>query len=206
MRPALVIKPNPVTDYSIGMLQSLKPFTMNTLLFQSSDYALDHPVLLRTVGRDELLLQAVASEQGCEASAGKDQAIVRAKQEGLPHSAQGSKPGNQGLLQGRFSRPGFARTRQMPAQEPSGVAVDHQCQGHPAISTCPDAAKIGRPALIRRDRHRRKCFYSRPIADRALLHLPTRDLEDPLNGVLVHVQKAGHGSVAIRRGPAQSMP
>jgi len=37
MRPALVIKPNPVTDDSIGMLQGLKPLTLNTLLFQSSD-------------------------------------------------------------------------------------------------------------------------------------------------------------------------
>ncbi len=52
MRPALVIKPNPVTDDSIGMLQGLKPLTMNTLLFQGSDYTLDHPVLLGTVGRD----------------------------------------------------------------------------------------------------------------------------------------------------------
>ena len=116
MRPALVVKPNPVTDDSIGMLQGLKPLTMNTLLFQSSDHTLDHPVLVGTVGRDELLLQAVASDQGCEASAGKDQAIVGSQQEGLPHSAQGSKPGDQGLLQGRFSRSGLARARQMSSR------------------------------------------------------------------------------------------
>ena len=76
MRPALVVKLNPVTDDSIGMLQGLKPLTMNTLLFQGSDYTLDHPILLRAVGRDALLLQTVASDQGCEASAGKDQAIL----------------------------------------------------------------------------------------------------------------------------------
>ena len=133
MRPALVVKPNPVTDDSIGMLQGLKPLTMNTLLFQGSDYTLDHPVLLGTVGRDELLLQAVASDQGCEAPAGEDQTVVRAKQEGLLHSAQGSKPRDQGLLQGRFSRSGFARTRQMPAQKLSGVAVDYQREGDPAV-------------------------------------------------------------------------
>jgi len=74
MRPALVIKPNPVIDDSIGMLQGLKPLTLNTLLFQSSDNALDHPVLLRAVGRDELSFQAVASDQCCEAPAGEDQA------------------------------------------------------------------------------------------------------------------------------------
>jgi len=129
----LVVKPNPVTDDSIGMLQGLKPLTMNTLLFQGSDHTLDHPVLLGTVGRDELLLQTIASDQGREASAGKDQAVIRSQQEGLPHSAQGSIPSNQGLLQGRFSRSGFARTRQMPAQKLSGVAVDHQRKSHPAM-------------------------------------------------------------------------
>ena len=185
----MVVKPNPATDDSIGMLQGLKPLTMNTLLFQGSDYTLDHPVLLRTVGRDELLFQAVASDQGSEASAGEDQAIVGSQQEGLLHSAQGSKPGNQGLLQCRFSRSGFARTGQMPAQKLSGVAVDHQRQRYPAIPARPDAAEVCGPALIRRNRHRRERFYSRPKANRALLYLPTPDLEDPLNGVLVHVQK-----------------
>jgi len=159
MRPALVVKPNPVTDDSICMLQGLKPLTMNTLLFKGSDYTLDHPVLLGTVWRDELLLQTIASNQGREASVGEDQAIVRAQQEVLLHSAQGSKPSNQGLLQGRFSRSGFARTRQMPAQKLSGVAVDYQRQGHPTISARPDAAEVCGPAVIRRNRHRRKRLY-----------------------------------------------
>ena len=122
MRPALVVKPNPVTDDSIGMLQGLKSLTMDALLSQSSDHALDHPVLLGTVGRDELLLQAIAPDQGSEATAGEDQAIVRSKQKGLLHSAQGSEPCNQGLLEGGFSRLGLARTRQMPALKLSGVA------------------------------------------------------------------------------------
>jgi hypothetical protein len=198
MRPALVVKPNPVTDDSIGMLQGLKPLTMNTLLFQGSDHTLDHPVLLRAVGRDELLLQAIAPDQGCEATASEDQAIIRAKREGLLHSPQSAEPRNQGLLKGRFSRSGLARTRQMPAQKLSGVAVDHQRQGHPAVSSRPDATKVSRPALIRRDRDRGQRLDSGPKANRALFNLPASDLEDPLNGVLVHVQKARHGSVAIR--------
>ncbi len=76
MRPALVVKPNPVTDDSIGMLQGFKPLTMNTLLFQGSDHTLDHPILLRAMRRDELLFEPVASDQGREASAGEDQTIV----------------------------------------------------------------------------------------------------------------------------------
>ena len=126
MRPALVVKPNPVTDDSIGMLQGFKPLTMNTLLFQSSDHALYHPVLLRAVRRDELLSQAIASDQGREASAGEDQAIVRSQEKRLLDFPQCSKPSNQGLLQSGFCRLGFARTRQVPAQKFSGVAVNHQ--------------------------------------------------------------------------------
>ncbi len=98
MGPALVVKPNPVTDGSIGMLQGLKPLAMKKLLFQGSDYTLDHPVLLRALGRDELLFQAVASDQGCEAPAGEDQAVFRSQQKGQLQSAQGFKPGNQCLL------------------------------------------------------------------------------------------------------------
>ena len=112
MRPALVVKPNPVTDDSIGMLQGLKPAAMNTLLFQSSDHTLDHPVLLGTVWCVELLSQAVASVQDCEASTGKVQAIVRAQQKKLFYFTQCSKPSNQGMLQSGFCCLGFARTRQ----------------------------------------------------------------------------------------------
>lgn len=49
MRLALIVKLNPVTDDSIGMLQGFKLLTMNTLLFQGPD-TLDHPVLLRAMG------------------------------------------------------------------------------------------------------------------------------------------------------------
>ncbi len=56
----MVVEVNPITDGSTCMLQSLEPVTMDTLLFQSSNDPLDQPVLLRGVGRDELLLQSIA--------------------------------------------------------------------------------------------------------------------------------------------------
>ena len=198
MRLALVEEPKLVTDDAIGMQQGLKPLTINTLLFQGSDYTFYDSFSLRAVRRDELLFQTVASDHGSDASVGKDQAIVRSQQEGLLHSAQGSKSRNRGLLQSRFSRSGLARTRQIPAQKLSGVAVVNQSQGHPSIPTRPDSAEARGPALIRRDCHRRQCLNSRPKAIRSLLHLPTPDLEEPPKGGLVHVQKAGHSSVAIR--------
>ena len=176
---------------------------MNTLLFQGSDHTLDHPILLRAVRRDELLFEPVASYQGCEASAGENQAIVRPKQEGLLYFPQSSKPSDQGLLKRGYCRLGFARTRPMQSQKFSGVAVDYQRQGYPAVSSRPDTAQICRPALVRTDRYRRQCLYPGSKANRALLQLPAADMKDPLNGVLVHVQEACHGSVA-RRGYSAS--
>lgn len=37
--------------------------TVNTLFLQRADEALDHPNLLRAKGRDELMLQSIASNQ-----------------------------------------------------------------------------------------------------------------------------------------------
>jgi len=71
---------------------------------------------LPAMRRDELLFQPVASYQGCEASDGKDQAIVRAKQKRFRHSAHSSVSGDQGLLGRSLSGLGLARSRQMPAQ------------------------------------------------------------------------------------------
>ena len=63
MRASVVVKTDPVTDHSAGMLQSLKAVTMNTLLFQSPDHSFHQTVLLGRVWRDEFLLQAVAPDQ-----------------------------------------------------------------------------------------------------------------------------------------------
>lgn len=60
MWPLVVVKANPVTDDPTGVLQSFKPVSVGTLLLEGSNHTLDHPVLLRAVGRDELLLQAIA--------------------------------------------------------------------------------------------------------------------------------------------------
>lgn len=57
MWPAKVIKMNPVVNHSAGMLQGFKSLPIHTLLLQRSNDTLHHPVLLRAMGRDELLLQ-----------------------------------------------------------------------------------------------------------------------------------------------------
>lgn len=58
----MVVQADPVCDHAAGVLQGFEPVAMHALVFERSDHALDHAVLLRAVGNDELLLQAMAPD------------------------------------------------------------------------------------------------------------------------------------------------
>ena len=146
----LVVEPDPVTQYTAGVLQGLEPVPVGTLLLDRADDPLDHAVLLRAVRSDELLLQAVASDQAGIAAAGEHQAIVRAQQEGLWNPPQCAEPGDQSMLQRCLGRFGPGAARELPAQQFPAVAVDDDCQCAPLVLAGPDAAQVGGPALIRR--------------------------------------------------------
>lgn len=96
----LVVEIDPVTNDSIRMRQSLETMTMGALFLQRPDQSFNEPILLRRVGRDERLLQAIAFDRRRVTAAGKSQAIIRAQQEGFIHLARGAKSGDQGLLRG----------------------------------------------------------------------------------------------------------
>lgn len=128
MRAAAIVKGNPVTDDAHRVLEAFEAVAMYALLLQRPDEALDHAVLLRAVRGDELLLQPVAADYGCEVMAGEDQAIVRPQQELVFDTTQGAEPRDQGMLKGGAGRCRLARFRKVPAQQLAGVAVDHQGQ------------------------------------------------------------------------------
>ena len=72
----VVVKADPVANHTAGVLQRLEPVAVHALVFERSDHALDHAVLLRAVRGDELLLQAIAFDQGRVAAAGEHQTVV----------------------------------------------------------------------------------------------------------------------------------
>jgi len=108
MRPLVVVELDPVANDTAGMLQSLEAVAVDALLLQRPDHPLHQAVLLRGVGRDEFLLQAIAFDQRRVTAAGEDQAVVRTLQEGLLHAPQRTEACDQGLLQRAFSGAGFA--------------------------------------------------------------------------------------------------
>lgn len=75
----MVVKADPIADHAVGVLQGFESVAVHALVFERADHALDHAVLLRAVRGDELLLQAIALDQGCVAAAGEHQAVVRSQ-------------------------------------------------------------------------------------------------------------------------------
>ncbi len=94
----IVVEGNPVTQHTAGVLDGFKAVTMHALLFYRTDQSFDHPVLLRAMRGNELLLQPVALHRCGVAARGEDQAIIRAKQERRFDSAQGAISADERLL------------------------------------------------------------------------------------------------------------
>jgi hypothetical protein len=78
MRPTRVVPVDPLRDDAACLGKRCEALKPDTFLLQAAEESLDHPVLLRAVGRDELLLQAVFLASRPEALGIEDQAIVRA--------------------------------------------------------------------------------------------------------------------------------
>jgi hypothetical protein len=87
MGPLVVVELDPIADHAAGVLQGFEAVAVDALLFQRADHPLHETVLLRGVGRDELLLQAVTFDQRRLVAAGEDQAVVRAQQERRLHTS-----------------------------------------------------------------------------------------------------------------------
>jgi len=115
---------------------------MSALLFKRPDDPFDHTILLWAMRRDELLPKAVAGHQRGVAAAGKNEPVVRPKQERLWHTAQRTEAGDQSVLQSAAGGCRLAAARQMPAEQFTRMAIDHQRQRCPAITSRPDAAQI----------------------------------------------------------------
>lgn len=94
-----MVEGDSATDHPQGVRLAFEATPMHALPLRCPDHALYHPVLLRTVQHDELLLQAVAAHQAGVVATGEYQIAVRAQFERLSHTAQCAVAGNTHLLQ-----------------------------------------------------------------------------------------------------------
>ena len=107
----------PICDHATGVLQGFEPVAVYALVFERSDHALDHAVLLRAARGDEFLLQAISLGQGRAAAAAEHQTVVRPQQEWAFAPAQTTIASDQDLLQRSFGSFGAAASSQVPTQQ-----------------------------------------------------------------------------------------
>ena len=107
----MVVEPNPVSQHSSRMLHCFKPLPVNTLLLDRSNDPLHQSVLLRTMRRDEFLLQAVAPYKPGVAATREDQPVIASQKKRSGHTAQGAIAVDQRLLQCRLRSRCLGRSR-----------------------------------------------------------------------------------------------
>ena len=93
----------PLGSGSTGFSEAAEVMLPDTLFLEAAKEALDEAVLLRGLGRDELLTQAVIPAGDTKALALKDQAIVLAHYRSGTGGPQRAETRQAGLLEGAFS-------------------------------------------------------------------------------------------------------
>ncbi len=66
VRPTVVVEQDTVADHAADVLLGLEPMAVDALLLEDPDQPLNQDVLLWTVRRDELLLQAITETKRCQ--------------------------------------------------------------------------------------------------------------------------------------------
>src|SRR5271157_921400 len=91
VRALAVVPVDPAGDSGTRVGKVAEVVLPNAFLFEAAKEALDDPVLLRSIGRDELLAQAVVAAGGAKAPALEDQPIVAANHRGSAVRTQGTE-------------------------------------------------------------------------------------------------------------------
>src|SRR4029434_8012531 len=101
VRALLVVPTDPRAQLSPGVLEADEAVLPDALLFQAAEEALDHPVLLRRVGRDELLREPIVTTRRPKAPALIDQPVV-----GADHRGGSRRPSARDTAQNHRARAG----------------------------------------------------------------------------------------------------
>ena len=132
----MVVELNPSGDLLSGVGRISKVVQPDTFFLERAKPSLDHAVLLRSVRRDELLVQTVLDASACEPFRGKDLAIVTAQNRALfSFGVDQAKLLQTPHFQRRFGLLGSASLADMKPDNLAGAAVDHRQDPHPSSRT-----------------------------------------------------------------------
>jgi hypothetical protein len=79
MGSPMIVELDPPSDGPGCMLFRLEPLPVDALLFERPDQSFHHPILLRGVGCDELLLETIAPNKPRVVAAREDEPVVRSQ-------------------------------------------------------------------------------------------------------------------------------
>src|SRR5262249_17884466 len=120
----------------------------DALLLQAAEEALHDPVLLRGVGRDELLAEPVVPARGAEPTALEDEPVVRAYDRRRPLGPQRPEPLDARGLESPLPLLGAAAAGELVSDQLAVMAVDHGREVRPAVRPTVDVRQIHRPAFV----------------------------------------------------------
>lgn len=143
-----VVVVDPGSEFEPGVLDGGEAVAPAKLFFEGLDEALAEAVLLRRVGGDVFLLEAVVLDDGAVLARAEDESVVMTQEHAWRGAAQRAEAAEEGFLQSAFSRFGPSGEFQGIAEDLSGAAVDDGDEDAPAVAAAVDEGEIGGPSLV----------------------------------------------------------
>ena len=172
---------NPTLNNSSGMTKVPEVVLPGALFLQRAEEPFDHSVLLRRVGRDELLTQPIVPACPPEAPALEDEPVVGAHDRRSTRNTQRAETFDARVFKGSFCFASSATEGELEPNDLSIVTIDDGDQVTPAISTTRDMGHVHGPAGIASHRSAHPSAHSRSRCARTLMDEPALDLEDSVD-------------------------
>lgn len=150
MRASLVVPRNPTGYCPFRFLEAREIVLPDAFLLQTPEEALDHPVLLRRVGRDKLLLQVIIFACLPKPATLKNKSVVVAENRALPWISQRAESSDTGHLQGSLRLVRSSPERKLVADELSVATIDDRYKMPPSVKTTGNMRHIRRPFAVAR--------------------------------------------------------
>ena len=143
-----VVVVDPGSEFESGVFDGGEAVAPAKLFLEGLDEALAEAVLLRSVGGDVFLLEAVVLDDGTVLAGAKDQTVVMAQEHAWRSAAEGAEACEEGFLQGAFCGFGPSGEFQGMTEDLTGAAVDDGHEDAPAVLSAVNEGKVGGPPLI----------------------------------------------------------
>ena len=143
-----VVVVDPGSEFESGVFDGGEAVAPAKLFLEGLDEALAEAVLLRSVGGDVFLLEAVVLDDGAVLARAEDQTVVVAQEHAGRCASEGAEASEGRFLQGAFCGFGPSGQLQCMPEDLTGAAVDDGHEDAPAVLSAVDESKVGGPSLI----------------------------------------------------------